>query len=115
MRSKLRTTAVVSAVVVLAAAWLLRPRHWDVSATPTSPACVVSSGMPKTVVAEQCGAASRQGGQPKVMEGLSTICSAPCELRGDLVVFYGCASTVAFVERASEARGCIFRSGAEAR
>lgn len=70
--------------------------------------------MPKTVVAEQCGAPTRQGGRPKVTEGLSTVCSAPCELRNDLVVFYSCASTVAFAEPASEAHGCIFTSGAEA-
>lgn len=110
-----RTTAILLAVGVLAAAWVWRPRHWSVSATPAGPACVVSIGMTQMAVAEGCGAASRTGGQPKVMEGLSTICSAPCELRGDLVVFYGCASKVAFVEPAADAKGCIFRPGAETR
>lgn len=115
MRTRHRTTAILLAVGVLTAAWVWRPRQWDVSATPTSPACVVSKGMPQAVVAERCGNASRTGGQPKVVEGLSTICSAPCELRGDLVVFYGCTNTVAFVDSATDAQGCIFRSGAEAR
>lgn len=62
-------------------------------------------------VAAKCGPAKRSGDQPKVANGWTTFCSAPCELRGVHLLLYDCQAKVASVMTARDDKyqGCIFQ------
>src|SRR5262249_61383184 len=69
--------------------------------------CTISKGWSLNEVANACGAPTKSGDQPKVAQGWTTFCSAPCELRGRSLVFYDCERGVASVEAATtDWHGC---------
>jgi hypothetical protein len=98
-------------VVTVAAAFWAFPREWSIGSGDGAVACVVSRGQSLSEVVAQCGPPKRSGDQPKVANGWTTFCSAPCELRGARLLFYDCQTKVASVKTArdDEYQGCIFR------
>jgi hypothetical protein len=107
---RLRIIFLIVAVMVAVAFWAF-PREWSIGSGDGSVACVVSRGQSLSEVAAQCGPPKRSGDQPKVGDGWTTFCSAPCELRGVHLLFYDCQTKVASVKTArdDEYQGCIFR------
>ena len=104
--------ALAVAAVVTAAGWALGlwPSHWRVTNPDGSLVCTISRGESASAVEAACGAASRMGDQPKVVQSATKICSAPCEVRGRYLIFYDCDGNVASVERAgTDWQGCALR------
>jgi hypothetical protein len=98
---------VVAAVVLYSYPW---PRKWQIAAAGGLKPCVVSRGQSLSQVATECGAPTSSGSQPKIAEGWMTFCSAPCELRGQHLIFYGCETTVARVEAVTaDYQGCLLQ------
>jgi hypothetical protein len=116
MRSRLSSKRLGLALAALAAAITLGvvltvwPRHWRVTNQDGSLLCTISKGWSSREVAAACGAASKVGDQPEVLQSWRQSCSAPCELRGRNLVFYDCEKKVARVEALSaDWQGCVFR------
>ena len=108
---KTRTLTAVGVLAALGVAWWVWPHRWEIEGASPAVRCVISEGMSAATVATQCGEPLARGGQPKLMEGLSTICSAPCELYSEHVVFHDCKGGVYRVAGRSSAQGCVFEGG----
>ncbi|HEY7534039.1 MAG TPA: hypothetical protein VH681_14810 [Nitrospiraceae bacterium] len=85
-----RLFLIAAVVALLATAFLLLPRHWHVFKSDGTPLCTVEQNWTAIEVAVACGSPQRQGVQPKVMSGWFDVCSAPCEVYGQHLVFYDC-------------------------
>lgn len=84
------------------------PRTWQLTNVDGSTLCTVSTGWSVAAVTTACGLPSTTGTRPKVLNGLTTFCSAPCERRGRSLVFYDCEGKVARVEMlTTEWQGCL--------
>ena len=88
------------------------PRHWEITQPEVAQVCLVSRGQPFSEIAKLCGTSARLGDQPKVAEGWTGFCSAPCELRGRQILFYDCEQKLATVEslREDDYQGCLFQT-----
>jgi hypothetical protein len=100
---------IVAALVVAAGLLLFPwPREWEIAEGDGTRSCVVSRGQARSEVVTTCGKAGRTGGQAKVVDGWTTFCSAPCELRGHHLLFYDCKTNLARVEIiTNEYQGCL--------
>lgn len=89
------------------------PRSWSIPGSVPGSQCVVSAGMNLADVVAECGPPLASGAQPKLMQGLSTFCSAACERYQAHLVFHDCEGAVYSVAPATEAhQGCVFEAGA---
>jgi hypothetical protein len=87
----------------------LWPRQWRVLREDGSLRCTVKKGWSALKVKEACGDPTKEGDRPKVVDGWTTFCSAPCELRDRSLVFYDCQGKVAGVEAlTTDWQGCVF-------
>ena len=79
-----------------------RERIWTLRDRDGRAVCRVHEGWNEQEVSAHCGVGSGRGLQPKVLasgRGLDVqICSAPGDVYGSKVVFYGCDGRVATVE-----------------
>src|SRR5262245_25945069 len=100
--------AVAAVAITLGVAVTVWPRHWRVVNQGGSLLWTISRGWSSREVATACGAPSKVGDQPKVVQSWKQFCSAPCELRGRNVIFYDCEGTVAQVETVrADWQGCV--------
>jgi len=82
--------------------WWNHERMWTLSARDGRPLCRVQEGWTEQEVSVHCGAPSGRGTQPKVPGGgpfSLQMCSAPGDVYGTKVVFYGCDRKVTTVEQ----------------
>ena len=95
----LATAGLVVAGAVLFSLW---PRQWEIAQLDAAMPCLVSRGQSRSEIDNKCGVPTRFGNQPKVANGWTTFCSAPCELRGRYLLFYDCNTNLAQVETITE-------------
>ena len=98
-----------AAMLVFAAgvALILWPRRWEVRREDGSVLCTITKGWPSAEVRRACGDPSADR-HAMVAQSLTRHCSAPCEVRGQRLVFYGCDGNVASVEPVTrEWQGCV--------
>lgn len=103
---------VFGAVLLLAGvlAWNFLPNRWTVSREGVG-SCEVVEHEPRAIVLGRCGEPTRTGGQPKVPgRRLLSMCSAPCDVYGDRLLYYDCEGGVAQVVRFDPHgyQGCLF-------
>lgn len=103
------------AITVSIASALSWPRGWELTTAGGSDPCLIAIGNSHNEVVGACGPPGRAGGQPKRIGGSIfdwTVCSAPCEARGDLLLFYDCKSELSEVitSNADDFQGCVFES-----
>jgi hypothetical protein len=114
--SAMRTKAVwvvlggLIALSVGLTAWFW-PRSWSIAGREPGSHCIVSAGMTLSDVVAACGPPLASGTQPKLMQGLSTVCSAACELYQGHVVFHDCEGAVYAVAPLTDShQGCVFEA-----
>jgi hypothetical protein len=92
----------VATLVFIGRYWLNQERIWTLTDRNGRSLCRVKEGWNEKEVAAHCGIRSGRGTQPKVLasgRGLDIqTCSAPGDVYGGKVVFYGCDGKVASVE-----------------
>jgi hypothetical protein len=69
----------------------------------------VSVGQARAEIINACGEPIRIGAQPEIADGWTTLCSAPCELRGRHLLFYDCRTKLWRVEIFTKEsyQGCV--------
>jgi len=95
------------AAAVMAATWALVPSRWTLRTRGTD--CRISERELRVSVMRRCGPPDKTGDQPKVPgQEFPAMCSAPCDVYGDRLVYYDCEGGVADVVRmdSSEYQGC---------
>ncbi len=98
----------ITVVAAIAMAFAFLPRRWEIAPADGSTRCVVSRGQSRSEVIGICGPPTRTGGQPKVASW-TAICSAPCERRGQHLLFYDCDTRLASVEPLTSGyQGCLW-------
>ena len=103
----------ITVVVAITIAFAYWPRRWEIARVDGSRQCVVSRGQSRSEVIAMCGPAARIGDQPKVASW-TTVCSAPCEGRGQHLLFYDCDTKLASVEPfTSGYQGCLWADQAQ--
>lgn len=108
-----RRRVILGTLGLAAVAWVLAsvlPRRWEV-ATPGGGSCVVTRGQSISDINRACGSPTRAGDQPERADGWNSRCSAPCQLRGERLLFYDCEDRLDSVEQArtNDYQGCLLQ------
>ena len=115
---RFRKTLGLALAVLLSIAFAVSwPRGWEIRTSDGSDPCLIATGNSHNQVVGACGPPRRAGGQPKRIGGSIfdwKICSAPCEARGDLLLFFDCDSKLSSVitNTPDDYHGCVWEGPA---